>query len=469
MARLHSCNILQAGVSTRQLWQFDGSKFSLNREQKVPGGQPFPAGLVGKSWSSLWQTRLNIAWLPTEEVFLRAVTLPKADLAETRSMVELQLEKLSPLPVTQIVWGVHVLPSQTEAKPVEPVSAEAAKPEALQSVVVIIVERGAVEDFLGRLEQDGFLADGLEVPLLDQLRSSPSDADGAWVYLGNSATGRALVAWWQQGRLLNLGLIRLPADNTQTDVIRDQLAQISWAGELEGWLTSPPKWHLAAGNTAANEWSPAFAKVCDGSFEVVEPPASVALAAATARRAAQPDNAANLLPAEYSTRYRQQFVDRLWLRGLMAVGLLYVAAVAIYFIALQVVVFQTRKVENQVAELGGAYTNAIQVRARYQIMKERQDLKFAALDCWKTTAELLPPGVTLDSLDFQNGSRLTLRGSAPADTAVQLSDFNAAMKKATVGDQLLFSRVDGLTYNQAGNNMINWNFTCELNRTEARE
>ena len=49
-------------------------------------------------------------------------------------MVELQLEKLSPLPVTHIAWSVYVMPQTVDN---------------LQTVIVIIVARGLVEDLLG--------------------------------------------------------------------------------------------------------------------------------------------------------------------------------------------------------------------------------------------------------------------------------------------------------------------------------
>ena len=31
-------------------------------------------------------------------------------------------------------------------------------------------------------------------------------------------------------------------------------ASIAWAGELEGWLTAQPKWHLVADPVTAAEW-----------------------------------------------------------------------------------------------------------------------------------------------------------------------------------------------------------------------
>src|ERR1039457_6352711 len=79
MARWNSCNVLQVAPDANRLWQFGakGGNFVLDREQKVPGGGLLPARLVAKSWSSLWQPKLNVAWLPPENVFLRVVTAQK--------------------------------------------------------------------------------------------------------------------------------------------------------------------------------------------------------------------------------------------------------------------------------------------------------------------------------------------------------------------------------------------------------
>ena len=75
---IHSCNVLQVGAQARQLWQFDarGRGFVLNREQTSFAGEPLPARLVTKDWRSLWQRKLNVAWLPPERVFLRVAQFP---------------------------------------------------------------------------------------------------------------------------------------------------------------------------------------------------------------------------------------------------------------------------------------------------------------------------------------------------------------------------------------------------------
>src|SRR6516225_12263532 len=222
MARWHSCNILHTAPDANRLWQFDAKSGALSREAGGANGQPLPAGLTEKSWTSLWQPKLNVAWLPPENVFLRVIELPKSNFAETLAMVELQLEKLSPLPVTQVVWMIHVLPEQTTD---------------LQTVIVVIAARHAVEEFLGKLEGQGYLADRLEVPLLDELEVTPATGDGAWVYpAAFSGQNVALVAWWFGGTLRNLSFVVLSPTGDRAKNLKDQLAQLTWAGELEGWL-----------------------------------------------------------------------------------------------------------------------------------------------------------------------------------------------------------------------------------------
>jgi hypothetical protein len=244
---------------------------------------------------------------------------------------------------------------------------------------------------------------------------------------------------------------------------------MAWAGELEGWLTAPPAWHLVAEASIAAEWEPALRSGLEQPVQVIAPVSAAGLAALTAARAAQAGPQANLLPAEFSTRYQQQFVDRLWMRGLAAVVALYLVGVLIYFARLELELYRTHAVQQQVTEMGPTYTNAIQLRDRFQVLKQRQELKFAALDCWKTVAELLPDGVTLDGFNFNDGRKLTLSGSAPADQVKRLLDFDADIHKAAVNGQPLFdpNLGDHVTYRSAAGGNVSWSCVLELKRAEA--
>jgi hypothetical protein len=473
MARWNSCNVLQVAPDANRLWQFGakGGNFVLDREQKIPGGEPLPSRLVAKSWSSLWSPRLNVAWLPPESVFLRVIELPKSPFDETQAMVELQLEKISPLPVAQIVWAIHILPESVAATPRRPAEGgEVAAATPMQSVVVVIAGRAAVEEFLGRLEKDGYLADRLEAPMLDQLEAAPATADGAWIYAGARGKDAALVAWRSKGVLRNLCLMVLPAEGDRAKSLKDQFAQLCWAGEMEGWLTEPPTWHLVADPVNAAEWEKLLREALNEPVRVTEPPSPAELAARTARRAASAPGAA-LLPAEFSARYHQQFVDRLWLRGLVATGILYAIGVVIYLCATQVLDYKTVAVEQQAAQLAGGYTNVMQLKARYAVLAERQHLKYAALDCWKIVAEQMPDGLSLQRSSFSDGQKLTLNGACAPDKISEISDpgkFYDSVRKAKLDGQDVFEPtvVEPLVWNQSGN-MVNWHFSLQLKHAEA--
>jgi hypothetical protein len=305
------------------------------------------------------------------------------------------------------------------------------------------------------------------------LSATAINEDGAWIYpeaLGSK--NAALVAWWYGGVLQNLDFVTL-ASGDQPDALQEQLTQMAWAGEMEGWLKSPPHWHLVGSGPTASEWETALRNGLDQPVQILEPLPTPQLAAATARRATQASPNANLLPAEFTTRYKQQFVDRLWMRGLLAAGGVYLLIVVIYGSILGVALFQTSAVEGSRDKLSTDYTNTMQLKATYQVLKERQDLKFAGLDCWRAVAELMPETLSLENWNFGDGKRLVLNGSAPSNEHVQeVLDFEKAVRKyANPKDpsQLMFDPGKGeyLNYRTGPNGSILWSFSVELKRSEA--
>lgn len=460
MPRLHSCNVLKSTGTDRQLWQFNAQgDFPLAREQKAVGDEALSASLAHKSWGQLWQPRLNIALLPPDKVFFRVVHLPPSNFAETLAMVELQLEKLSPIPTGQVAWSVYVLP----------IAAEVAATE-LQTLIVTFVERKVVEEFLGQLETSGYLADRIELSALDQIATAKIDGNGAWIYPGaGGGPDTALVAWWYGGKLHSLNPVTMPAAGDRAESLKEQLAQMAWAGELEGWLTALPQWTLVANDEAAAQWEAPLKQGLDAPIRLVAtlPPAE--LAALTAKRAAAADVKANLIPPEFATRYRNQFFDRLWIRGVFAVGGIYFLLVAIYFAVVSVQDIRVGNVEARVEGLSEDYTNALQLKARLQVLKTREELKFAALDCWKVTAELLPETLTLESFGFSDGRKLALSGTAPGDSVGDVNKFYGEIRKATVNNQPVFDFNKGqpLSTRAGPGGLVNWNFGLELKRTES--
>ena len=452
MANWQYANVLRVDADRRQVWQFaaNNGQFVLERELASAATDRVPSEVGGKGWRGMLRKKLNIAWLPAEKVFLRAIQVPVAEFTEIVSMVELQLEKLSPLPVAQIVWTIEALPPKPESN--------------LQTVVVVVVPKNSVEEYLGRLEAQGYLADRIELPVLDQLLATQVHDDGVWIYPGLQAEEPCLVAWWYGGILQNATLLSGINSPEQTDRFKEQLSQIAWSGELEGWLTAPPKWHLVADSEVASRWEAVLTEWAGEPVHVVPPVNGVQLAALTARRAAR-SNAASLLPTEYSARYHQQNIDRLWMRGLFGVLILYLVGLVIYGSAVMVLNIQLGKVQGKLSSISGAYTNVVQMKERVGLLQEQVALKYAALDCWKAASDLMPEGITLTSFTFSRGQTMQLFGTVQQDQQRKLTDYNEALQSVMINGKPLEvdppnTRVPRPDRN--GQMVIDWSFNCRI-------
>jgi hypothetical protein len=242
---------------------------------------------------------------------------------------------------------------------------------------------------------------------------------------------------------------------------------MAWAGEVEGWLTSPPCWHLIADAEMAAVWEPMLRTDPDQRVEVVPPVNDSQLAALTARRVAAPAPRTNLLPPEFSARYRQRFIDRIWMRGLGAVVLLYLAGVLVYFATLEYFKFNFRKVEREARARQTDYNEVGKVKARMEVLRDQLELQYAALESWKATAEFMPEELTLENMSFEKGQNLRLYGSAAKGDQENVTKFIEDLKKATDKEKLLFSNVNLQNLNTRGDSVV-WTIVAELARTDLK-
>ncbi len=104
------------------------------------------------------------------------------------------------------------------------------------------------------------------------------------------------------------------------------------------------------------------------------------------------------------------------------------------------------------------------------MLKERQDLQYSALDCWKRVADELPEGISLQRFSFGDGHKLALSGTVTSDQITPITDFYDALRKAKLNGQPMFKSTGGdeLSYRQNGN-QVSWNFSLELNHASEDE
>ncbi|HAB19050.1 MAG TPA: hypothetical protein PLX89_08045 [Verrucomicrobiota bacterium] len=450
--RYQGCQVLSVTPTGRRVWRFNISKndVALGGEETTAGSAQPKKRAAAADWQALVRPQLNIAWLPAQSVFVRAVSLPTSDPAELPALVEFQLEKISPLPVNQIVWTVL----------------SKAHPDGQQqTALVIVAARSAVEEFLDREVTAGFTANQLDFPLVRQWTGLDPRDDGLWLLFdATTAAPLCLACWYIGGVWRDVTLLHLPPGEAMAPALIAQLGQLAWAGEMDGWLKQLPVTHLAAEVEIANVIVPALHDWSGHPVETMPPTDPAALATESARALRQ-QPASSLVPSDWAAAQRQKFIDRLWITGLGALGLAYVFVLSVFLITLHVRKFQRDDLRSEVSAMGINYTNTLQLKAQVSILEDQVALRFAALDAWRAVVNALPPELTLTQLDFQRGQTLVVAGTVSPDATPEVTQFNSDLKKSEVNGQALFANVKPAKIEtRPGAPTSTWSFEAELRR-----
>ena len=457
-----SCNLLEPATEGSRLCQFSVSskKVKLSGDLRVADLIELPAKVVGKDWSDLLSRKLNIATLPPEKVFLRVVELPECEPDELLPMVEFQIEDLSPLPMAQAVWSAEAVPGSTGT-------------EGNQTVLVMIAERGVVEDRLDELEAANYLADRVEVPLLRELVPSEPREDGAHIQLVQGADSvLALVSWWFDGRLRDVNSFNLPDTAASRDELVEKINSVALAGEVAGWMPDEPACHLAKRGDVAADWNTALAK-CFGRIREVEPMSEVDLATAAVEFTAR-TTAPGLMLEDYSARNRQRFQDGLWMQGIKGAVALMLMGLCIFFAYGSWLQSDLDDLNQQVKVQGLQYTNALSLKAKMQTLKKQEALKTAALNAWSEVAIGLPGELKFTQLMFSsdrtlegNTSRkLRIVGTADDGKETFIDDYNLVLARMEVkgreGQKLFSSVSPGPSRKDPRKKLTTWSVECKF-------
>jgi hypothetical protein len=449
------CHVLLDGTVAERVLAFskgkDGVKPGL--VVPVPAGGKVPAKVGARDWQLLIKPRLDVAWMSATDVCIRLVDLPGSDASELGAMVELQLEKISPLPPSQMVAGHELL-------------GEASSGGA--AVLVVMAPRPAVEARLEELRGRGFVVDRLDVAMARELVSQAQE-DGLWIVLDPMGVpGLLTVAWRTGGRWRQVDVLRIPEGAGAGEVLTASLTRVAWAAELDGWLDGGmPVVRLVSDTSTADLLEPALAAWSGQSVDR-RPLRDLAMTAADTAREALAGRALTLMPAETALRNRQAFVDRLWVRGLGTIGMTYllVALGLLAWLNHQKGTLEENKVN--LKSLAQHYTNAMRLRDQVLILEEQVNLRFAALDCWKAAVDKLPASMTLSSMNFVRGKTLRLDGTVEPSAREDVTRYNSELAAVEVRDQKLFGSVKPAQVNTRGT-VATWSFEAELNRLDAKE
>jgi hypothetical protein len=466
---LNTCNVLDGTRGHQQFWRFAASGRGMKLVEVLDNPDPqalVPDKFTRRDASQMWDPHCqNDAWLPMEKVFFRVLRLPICEPEELAGMVELQLEKISPLAVSQVVWTFETVPPPPGVTPDQ------------QVVVVIMAERAMVEDQLAQLESIGYRPDRLEVPVLQQVLSAREEVDqvdGAWIYpriINNRPV--CLVAWWAGGELCNINVAHLSSPEHLNE-LTEHLTASAWAAELEGWAPAAWQWHLVADRELAEQWLPLLNEWAGRGVQPHDPPETAALAAACAHHAARPLEEANLLPLEYRDRFHRDDVDRVWLNVAGWMLAAYAIFVGVYFFALGNLRDEQDKEERSRRKLQREHKGMALEEERFLKKREYDELGKKALECLQAVAVSLPTDMQLLSMNFndrkESKQNLTLSGNVPTDLDQLVGTFKDNMSGIEVENLdhekvgLFADVLEGsiVEIPIAGDPVKRWSLTCEL-------
>ena len=219
------CNLLAIQASRLNLRRFYRGSKGLTQAQHLDEEQGFalPAKHVDKSWKQVFKPRLNVAWTPKDLVYLKVTHLPTDNSDEVGDMLELQIEQLSPIPVSQLVWTYEIYPSDVENQ---------------ITVCLFMAETRRLDDLLDEMESHGFQPDTTLPPQLAQIWAiEPTEETCVYICPEQTEEGVSCFSAWFSGKTLQfLQNFSSGPEEPWNERFLKRFQECAWAGEMEGWL-----------------------------------------------------------------------------------------------------------------------------------------------------------------------------------------------------------------------------------------
>lgn len=372
--------------------------------------------------------------LPSSHLLMRILELPSTNPQELKSMVDLQMDQISPFPVDQLTVSYEVLRST----------------EDHSRVLAVAAQRKTV-DALGDL----FKAQHVYIRSLDA----------------------EVLAWWSlliaHGRVPCQGrVVLILEEHTEFSMIvvdegvpicfrslelfhnfssEDVMQEI--ADEMRYTLLSLEAEYGHRDGAALEVWSATgiperlvsmLQELCGGQANVHAldsiPPVSEGLALRTAERRL---HHVELVPREWIDLQRRKRLMKIATIAAVAVLSIWLAVVLVTGIVFSFQQAAYNRVRKEAAKYEGPAKAAIMARNEMLSLEKYADRSHSALECLREVTVALPDGVEVASFTFKKGDAVSLRGSSERAEAVYdfFQNLGAAKIFAGVKDQPVSTRL----------------------------
>ncbi|MFC1467234.1 PilN domain-containing protein [Verrucomicrobiota bacterium] len=345
-----------------------------------------------------------VSGLPASTLLTHVFNLPSTDPDEIAGMVELQLDKISPYPLQQLVVSYEIL----------------AQGETYTRVLVAGVRREIIDQLGAQLKSAGLVLNSLDLELLcrwDQLlRADKIEAEGGEAILVFEK-GEAGLIIAENGEPLLFRALPVTNDTPANELF----------AELEYSMTMlEQEFHMQElhridlwSDGSLPEMAQAIKQQDDQTancFDLAElPPLSNALARRYQRREM---HHLELVPKEWiEAATNKALMRKLYKFSGIVLGI-WLALVLMASIAISVHKHQVTELRNIAEQLNGPAKAVQESSRKMNALLSYTDQRYSAIESLREVSTLLPPGIDLSAFNYKKGRALTLRGEAESDDAV---------------------------------------------------
>ena len=430
----------------------EGAEISVLQESSASASPPEGAQDASPQWQTAAQSLRQrfdprehrlVTSVSCEDVLCQILRLPATEPAELKQMLDLQIDNITPLPLEEVVYSFE---------PLDIVNGQT-------RVLVVIARKATVNQRVEALETAGLRPEIVSVDALAMFRAlhkrnllAVDDRVNILVIL-RAAAADAIV--YSQGTMLAVRSIVVGVDGES--VLREELQRTLVAAEAG----QPQRAMGAVTFLAQGEEVAAFAgRVANGLSAPATfltngavPSAGLSLCLQCATGEAVP---LNLLPDEWRQKRQTAAFRRRLIRGIIAVGVVYALALAVFMTMLVVKRAQLHRIENEVKRQQPEFLKARETQSQLIAMSKQLDTKSSALEVLRDVSTRLPENVKLSYFQYKKDQSVSLKGQAPS--AALALDFQSQLEK---GD--LFAKVTpGTSRTEPGSGLTKFDLTCTL-------
>lgn len=388
-----------------------------------------------------------IAGLPSTNVLTHVFNLPSTDTDEIAGMVELQLDKISPYPLQQLVASYEIL----------------AQGETHTLVLVAGVRREIVEQLGAQLNTIGLTLNSLDLELLCRwqqllMENRIAAEGGEAIFIIEKGTTGLIIAVNGEPLLFRT----LPSSHSAEELLSEldySLTTLEQEFDLQGveridlWSDDP--------QPELSETLEKQVHLCSSQNSLSElPPLSEALARRYHNRG---QHQLELIPPEWIEVAR----NKTQIRKLYKFGAILLASwlslVLLFSIAYGIHKHQVSKLRTTADELTAPAQAVKESSRKVNTLLNYTDQDHSALEALREISALLPNGIDLSAFSYKKGRALTLRGAADSSDAVY--KFFDTLAQSKFFKEIKDQRVT--TANRKGQRISQFSLTAVLEGAES--